>query len=48
MVGFRNISVHDYGVIKNEVVVAIVDKHLVDFEKIYQAIYGRVTQIWRD
>lgn len=33
MVGFRNISVHDYGEIKPEIVNSIVTKHLGDFEE---------------
>ena len=32
MVGFRNISVHDYGQIKPEIVRSIVKNHIIDFE----------------
>ncbi len=38
MVGFRNISVHDYGVIKPEIVHSIVKNHLVDFESFYTVV----------
>lgn len=41
MVGFRNISVHDYGQIKPEIVHSIVKNHLVDFEKFYATILNR-------
>ena len=37
MVGFRNISVHDYGIIKPEIVHSIVKNHLVDFEIFYKS-----------
>ena len=42
MVGFRNISVHDYGQIKPEIVHSIVKNHLVDFETFYTFILNRV------
>ena len=38
MVGFRNISVHDYGEIKPEIVHSIVKNHLVDFETFYEIV----------
>lgn len=41
MVGFRNISVHDYSEVKPEIVNSIVNKHLPDFEKFYSVIYDR-------
>ncbi len=41
MVGFRNISVHDYGQIKPEIVHSIVKNHLVDFESFYTVIINR-------
>jgi uncharacterized protein YutE (UPF0331/DUF86 family) len=41
MVGFRNISVHDYSQVKPEIVNSIVNKHLPDFEKFYAVIYHR-------
>lgn len=41
MVGFRNISVHDYEQIKPEIVRSIVEKHLKDFEGFYSIIYNR-------
>jgi uncharacterized protein YutE (UPF0331/DUF86 family) len=47
MVGFRNISVHDYSEVKPEIVQSIVDKHLGDFEKFYTIIYKRVnSNLW--
>lgn len=36
MVGFRNISVHDYGEIKPEIVHSIVKSQMIDFETFYQ------------
>lgn len=45
MVGFRNISVHDYGEIKPEIVHSIVKNNLVDFESFYCVIYSR-TKLW--
>ncbi|MGZ3775388.1 MAG: type VII toxin-antitoxin system HepT family RNase toxin [Pseudobdellovibrionaceae bacterium] len=45
MVGFRNISVHDYDEIKPEIVFSIVANHLQDFEKFYTIIYNYV-QKW--
>jgi uncharacterized protein YutE (UPF0331/DUF86 family) len=41
MVGFRNISVHDYSEVKPEIVNSIVNKHLPDFEKFYSVVYNR-------
>lgn len=45
MVGFRNISVHDYSEIKPEIVLGIVENHLSDFETYYTLIYNYV-QKW--
>ncbi len=42
MVGFRNISVHDYEEIKPEIVHGIVKDHLKDFEEFYSIIFQRV------
>jgi len=39
MVGFRNIAVHDYQNLNIEIVVAIVQKHLVDFEGFVREIF---------
>lgn len=44
MVGFRNISVHDYGQIKPEIVHSIVKNHLADFEIFYIIILNRARQ----
>lgn len=41
MVGFRNISVHDYEEIKPEIVKSIVENCLSDFETYYSVIYKR-------
>lgn len=41
MVGFRNISVHDYSEVKPEIVNSIVNKHLPDFEKFYSVVFNR-------
>ena len=45
MVGFRNISVHDYDQIKKEIVEAIIGNELGDFEKFYTLIFQRA-QLW--
>ena len=45
MVGFRNISVHDYGHIKPEIVHGIVKNHLVDFETFYTVILN-YAKLW--
>ncbi len=45
MVGFRNISIHDYEVIKPQIVDKIVQDHLIDFEKFYSVIFNH-TQNW--
>lgn len=45
MVGFRNISVHDYEHVKPEIVKSIVQKHLPDFEEFYTAMFNRA-QSW--
>lgn len=45
MVGFRNISVHDYGKIKPEIVHSIVKNHILDFESFYGLILKRA-QLW--
>ncbi len=39
MVGFRNISVHDYETIKPEIVASIISKHLGDFDEFNEAIF---------
>ncbi|MBY0384873.1 DUF86 domain-containing protein [bacterium] len=41
MVGFRNISIHDYEEIKPEIINGIVEKRLTDFEKFYEMIFNR-------
>ncbi len=38
MVGFRNISVHDYEKIKPEIVNSIIQNHLNDFEEFYKIV----------
>jgi len=40
MVGFRNIAVHDYQNLNIEIIVAIVEKHLGDFEEFVQEIFS--------
>ncbi len=40
MVGFRNIAVHDYQNLNIDIVINIVEKHLVDFEKFIQEIFN--------
>lgn len=45
MVGFRNISVHDYGEVKPEIVRGIIDKHLIDFEDYYSLAF-EYTKKW--
>lgn len=39
MVGFRNIAVHDYQNLNIEIVVAIVEKHLGDFEGFIKEVF---------
>ena len=39
MVGFRNIAVHDYQNLNLEIVVAIVEKHLGDFEDFIREVF---------
>lgn len=46
MVGFRNISVHEYGEVNPEIVNTIVQKNLTDFENYYKVIYDRVNKSW--
>jgi uncharacterized protein YutE (UPF0331/DUF86 family) len=46
MVGFRNISVHDYEEIKPAIVHSIVKNHLTDFESFYTVILNRATN-WK-
>lgn len=48
MVGFRNISVHDYQEIKPEIVESIVEHHLTDFDNFCRIIYDRVMQGWTE
>ena len=45
MVGFRNISVHDYEQIKPAIVHSIVKNHLIDFEIFYTIILNRC-KLW--
>jgi uncharacterized protein YutE (UPF0331/DUF86 family) len=45
MVGFRNISVHDYEQIKPAIVHSIIANHLNDFEEFYTIIFKRA-QAW--
>jgi uncharacterized protein YutE (UPF0331/DUF86 family) len=40
MVGFRNIAVHDYQNLNIEIVVAIVEKHLGDFEEYVREVFS--------
>lgn len=40
MVGFRNIAVYDYQNLNLEIVVAIVEKHLGDFEEFVREVFG--------
>ena len=46
MVGFRNISVHDYEEIKPAIVHSVVKNHLSDFEEFYIVILNRA-QNWK-
>ena len=46
MVGFRNISVHDYEQIKPEIVLQIISSNLPDFESFYSLVYLRA-QNWK-
>ncbi len=39
MVGFRNIAVHDYQNLNLDIVISIIEKHLVDFEAFIQDIF---------
>jgi uncharacterized protein YutE (UPF0331/DUF86 family) len=41
MVGFRNISVHDYGQINPEIVRSLVQNHVGDFETFYTLVFKR-------
>ncbi|MFZ4404121.1 MAG: type VII toxin-antitoxin system HepT family RNase toxin [Pseudobdellovibrionaceae bacterium] len=45
MVGFRNISVHDYEAVKPEILKSIISNHLHDFEDYCSVIYHRA-QSW--
>lgn len=38
MIGFRNISVHEYQKLDMNIVVSVIEKHLTDFEKFIQEI----------
>ena len=40
MVGFRNIAVHDYQNLNLEIVVAIVERHLGDFEEFVREVFS--------
>jgi uncharacterized protein YutE (UPF0331/DUF86 family) len=46
MVGFRNISVHDYETIKPAIVHSIIKNHLKDFEEFYTVIF-HLAQKWK-
>ena len=46
MVGFRNISIHDYAQIKPAIVHSIITNHLNDFEEFYTIILKRA-QNWQ-
>jgi len=39
MVGFRNIAVHDYQNLSIKIIIAIVEKHLGDFELFIRDIF---------
>ena len=39
MVGFRNIAVHDYQNLNIEIMIAIIEKHLIDFEDFIEDIF---------
>jgi len=39
MVGFRNISVHEYQAVKKEIVQSIIENHLGDFEHYYTQVH---------
>ncbi len=45
MVGFRNIAVHDYQNLNIEIVVAIVEKHLGDFEEFMKDVFERYLDV---
>ncbi len=45
MVGFRNISVHDYSAVKPEIVHSIVKNNLKDFENFYVLVLERA-RLW--
>ncbi len=40
MVGFRNIAVHDYQNLNIDIVITVIENHLVDFEKYIEEIIG--------
>ncbi len=44
MVGFRNISVHDYGQINPDIVRSLVQNHVGDFEAFYTLVFKRAQQ----
>ena len=44
MVGFRNIAVHDYQNLNLDIIINIVEKHLVDFENFIQEIFDSYLQ----
>lgn len=46
MVGFRNISVHEYGTVNPDIVHTIVQENISDFESFYKVIYDRVNKSW--
>ncbi len=45
MVGFRNIAVHDYQNLNLEIVVAIIENHLGDFEEFIKEIFDRFLNV---
>ena len=42
MVGFRNIAVHEYQTLNLDIVVAVIEKNLTDFEKFADAIKAQL------
>lgn len=44
MVGLRNVAVHDYQALNLDIVIAVVNKHLVDFEDFSQQIANLPTR----
>lgn len=44
MVGFRNIAVHDYQKLNMDIVVSIIEQHLVDFEVFISEVFIMIKQ----